>query len=94
MIYFYCDVTSPTERQVQMRVCTDDDGLVLLNGKEVYRHDGPRGLDYDKDIVPITLPAGSSRIFVKVYNRAGMGGVYMRLTELDGRPIEGLTFAP
>ncbi len=94
VVYLYCDVTSPAEQQVQMRVCTDDDGLVLLNGKEVYRHEGPRGLDYDKDIVPITLPAGTSRIVVKVYNRAGMGGVYMRFTNTDGLPLRGLTFTP
>ncbi|NUM52965.1 MAG: hypothetical protein HUU46_04915 [Candidatus Hydrogenedentes bacterium] len=93
-MYLYCDVTSSADRQLQMRVCTDDDGIVRLNDIEVYRHDGPRGLDYDKDIVPVTLPAGTSRIFVKVYNRAGMSGVSLRFTNLDGTPAEGLTFTP
>ncbi|MCC6153753.1 MAG: hypothetical protein IT367_08350, partial [Candidatus Hydrogenedentes bacterium] len=94
VIYLYCDVTSPKEQHVLMQVCTDDDGLVILNGKEIYRHDGPRGLDYDKDFVPTTLPAGTSRIVVKIYNRAGMGGLSMRFTDMRWAPLEGLTFTP
>lgn len=94
VMYLYCDVTSATERNVQMRVCTDDDGLVRINGGEVYRHDGPRGLDYDKDIVPVTLPAGTSRILVKICNRGGMCGVSMRFTDMTGTPLDGLAFAP
>jgi hypothetical protein len=92
--YAVCDVTSPIEQAVQMRLCTDDDAIVRLNGKEVYRFDGPRGLEYDKDIVPITLPQGQSRIEVKLNNRAGMWGLYMRFTGPEGKPLEGLTFAP
>jgi len=92
--YAFCDVTSPAEQKVQMRICSDDDACVRLNGKEVYRFEGVRGLEYDKDVVPITLPAGESRIEAKIYNRAGMWGLFMRFTDLDGRPLEGLRFSP
>jgi hypothetical protein len=92
--YAFCDVTSPAEQKVQMRICSDDDACVRLNGEEVYRFQGVRGLEYDKDVVPITLPAGESRIEAKIYNRAGMWGLFMRFTDLDGRPLEGLRFRP
>jgi hypothetical protein len=77
-----------------MRISTDDDAWVRLNGKEVYRHVGPAGLEFDKDVVPVTLPAGKSRLEVKVFNRAGMWGLFLRFTDREGRPLEGLKFSP
>src|SRR5690606_7405842 len=56
--YAACEVTSPVEQTVQMRLHTDDDAWVRLNDEEVYRFEGTRGLDYDKDAVTVTLPAG------------------------------------
>ncbi|GMV92413.1 MAG: hypothetical protein AMXMBFR82_21910 [Candidatus Hydrogenedentota bacterium] len=92
--YAYCDVTSPIEQTVQMRICTDDDGWVRIDGEEVYRFEGARGLEIDKDIVPVTLPKGTSRIEVKSNNRAGMWGFFMRFTDMNGDPLEGLRFEP
>lgn len=77
-----------------MRFGSDDDAIVWLNGAEVWRHEGQRGVVRDEDIVSVVLPAGESRILVKVYNRVGMWGFFMRFTALDGRPLEGLTFSP
>jgi len=94
LAYAVCDVTSPRTQTVQMRISSDDDARVLLNGKEVYRHSQPGGLDYDKEIVPVTLPTGKSRIEVKIYNRAGMWGLFMRFTDQHGRPLNGLRFSP
>ena len=92
--YAYTELTSPAEQAVQMRFSSDDDATVRLNGKEVFRFEGSGGVDYDKHIVPITLPAGKSRLEVKVHNRAGMWGFYMRFTDLDGNPLKGLEFSP
>ena len=92
--YAFCDVESDTEQTVQMRLCTDDDAWVRLNGEEVYRFDGTRGLDFDKDIVPVTLPKGTSRMLVKSNNRGGMWAIFMRFTDAAGKPLEGLRFSP
>ena len=94
LAYAVCDVTSSHEQNIQMRLCSDDDVWVRLNGEEVYRHHGSRGLEYDKDIVPLTLPAGQSRLEAKVFNRAGMWGLFMRFTDRDGSPLKGLRFSP
>ena len=93
--YMFCDVASPVTQTVQMRICTDDDSIVKLNGKQVYRFDGSRGIEYDKDIVPLTLPEGKSRILVKVHNRKkSMWGLFMRFTDSQGQPLNGLEFSP
>lgn len=92
--YAVCDVTSPRQQVVQMRFCADDDASIRINGREVHRQHGPSGLEYDKDVVPVTLPSGRSRIEVKVHNRAGMWGMFMRFTDPAGRPLKGLRFWP
>jgi len=92
--YTFCDVTSPVAQTVQMRICTDDDAIVTMNGTPIYRFDGTRGMEPDKDVVALTLPEGKSRIRVKVHNREGMWGLFMRFTDAQGRPLNGLEFSP
>ncbi len=94
LAYAYCDIESESEQTVQMRICSDDDVWVRINGKEVYRFTGTRGLDFDKEIVSVTLPKGTSRVEVKSNNRGGMWGIFMRFTDTNGRPLEGLKFSP
>jgi len=94
MAYAVCEVISPTEQFVRLLFCSDDDAIIRQNGKEVYRFQGVRGLEYDKEVIPLTLPAGKSRFEVKVYNRAGMWGLFMRFTDANGRPMTNLQFLP
>jgi hypothetical protein len=92
--YAVCDVQNPAERHVLMAVSSDDDILVKINGAEVYRFEGSGGITRDKYSVPVTLPKGRFRVFVKCHNREGGWGFFLRFTELDGRPLEGLAFDP
>lgn len=94
VVYALCEVSLPEERKVLLNLGSDDDAWVRVNGKEVYRHEGARGLTYDKETIPVTLPAGKSTVLAKVYNRVGMWGLYLRLTDLDGSPLSGVTFSP
>jgi len=92
--YATCTVTSPRAQPVQLRFSSDDDALVWLNGRQVWRHDGPRGVHWDSDLIPLDLPAGESRLLVKVYNRVEQWGLFARFTDPQGRPLEGLSFSP
>ena len=92
--YATCTVTSPRERDVQMRFSSDDAAIVLFNGRRVWRHDGPRGVHWDSDVVPVRLEAGETRILVKVYNGTGQWGFFMRFTDADGKPLANLGFSP
>ena len=94
MAYATCTVWNTSERQVRMYVCTDDDGIVYLNGTEVFRHEGERGVKRDADMVELMLPAGDSRLLVKDYNRKGMWGFFVRFADTDGKPLAGLRFSP
>lgn len=92
--YTYCEIECDAPREVQMRIGSDDDAWVRVNGKGVYRFDGSRGLEADTEIVPVALPAGRSTVLVKCANRGGIWGVFMRFTDADGKPAEGLVFSP
>lgn len=92
--YATCVVASPREQDVQMRYSSDDDAMVWFNGRQVWRHDGPRGVHWDSDVVPVKISAGETRILVKVYNDVGQWGFFMRFTDLNGKPLDGLKFSP
>lgn len=92
--YATCTVTSPRQQEVQLRFGSDDDAIVWLNGREVWRHEGVRGIERDEDTCDVILPPGESRLLVKVCNRHGMWAFFLRFTDLAGRPLEGLTFSP
>ncbi len=92
--YALCEVTSPRSTEVQLRFGSSDDGLVMINGREVHRYEGNRGVHLDSDVVPIKLDAGSNRILVKVLNREGPWGFFIRFTDLEGNPLAGLNFSP
>jgi hypothetical protein len=92
--YAMTRVTSPVEQAVQIRFCSDDDSTVQLNGKQVHRFEGVRGVIWDTDIIDVTLPAGESEIVVKVYNRKGTHGLFMRFTDAAGEPLDNVTFDP
>ncbi len=90
--YALCYVTSPSERKVQLRVGTNDAGKVWL-GKDLvldYPYEGMAELD--RDIIPVTLPKGTTPILLKITNGIHNWGFIFRITDPDGRPAQGLQF--
>jgi hypothetical protein len=94
LAYAAATVTSPKQQDVQLSIGTDDDAVVWLNGREVFRHEGMRGVMRDQDKIPVSLPEGESRLLIKIYNRVGMWAFSVRFLDLDGKPLDGLTFSP
>ncbi len=92
--YGTCQVTSPRSQKVKAAVGSDDDIQVWLDGREIWRHEGSRGLEPDHDRFNLQLPQGTSTILVKVCNRKGMWGYFMRFLDLKGWPLKGLKFSP
>jgi hypothetical protein len=92
--YCTCTVTSPREQVAVLHIGSDDDAILWLNGREVWRHDGERGIHRDEDTARATLPAGTSRILMKVYNRADMWGASLRITDEAGQALDGVVIAP
>lgn len=90
--YAWTTVTSPDEREVQLRFGSDDQAKVWFNGKEVYAYSQFRWAVVDGDIIPVTLKAGKNTILVKVCNEERSWGFYLRVTDADGKPFEDLKF--
>jgi hypothetical protein len=68
--YAVCYIDAAAElADLRMKVGSDDQSKVFLNGKEVYRSDKPRGCRQDDDTVPnITLHQGTNVLVFKIVN--------------------------
>ncbi|MCG3129247.1 MAG: hypothetical protein CHACPFDD_04168 [Phycisphaerae bacterium] len=85
--YYYRTVRSPQERHMRLSLGSDDGIVVWLNGKVVHRSDTPRPLAPDQDSVELALPAGESRLLIKVVNYSGGFGLYFARMEDDALEI-------
>ena len=92
LAYVTCIVVSARPRSLQLRLGHDDDAAAWLGGALVARKRVGQVLYPDQTIVPVELPAGQTRLLVKVANQKGGWGVCARFTEPDGRPAAGLRF--
>ncbi|MFH1739331.1 MAG: hypothetical protein ABIH23_10025, partial [bacterium] len=91
--YALCYVTSPKEEKVQVRVGTNDSGKVWLGEKLIldYAQEGTAYLD--REIIPVTLSAGTTPILLKICNGDNNWGFVFRVTDVDGRPAKGLRYS-
>jgi len=83
-------VHSPEARQVQFRTGSDDDLKVWLNGQLILNRNIGRYASKDQDKVSASLKSGSNEILLKVCNRTGSWGFYMRITNEAGQPYKDL----
>ena len=88
--YAFATVTSPDEREAQIRFDSDDQGKVFLNGKEVVTNTGAHSAVMDRYTVPVTLKPGENSILVKVCNEEVKWEFCLRITDPDGKPFTDL----
>jgi hypothetical protein len=95
------DIAAPARTDAVLNMGWDDGAIVYLNGEIVfdrraYPESGHGMLFKDRnnfeETVPITLPAGRSRLAVVSINLRGVWGVNVRITDACGWPIEGIRF--
>jgi C-terminal processing protease CtpA/Prc len=87
-------VQSPDERQVQLRIGSDDGVKVWLNGELVLSRNIDRAAALDQDIIPATLRKGRNQLLLKICNRLYSWSFYMRITDPAGKPYDDLRFLP
>ncbi|NIA13989.1 MAG: hypothetical protein GWP08_07905 [Nitrospiraceae bacterium] len=88
--YAACFVTSPTERDVLVKLGTNDSGKLWIGGKLVFEH-AQEGTAYlDRDIVSVRLPAGTTPILLKICNGENNWGFVFRITDPAGGAIDDL----
>ena len=93
MAYARTTVTVPDERKAQIRLGSDDQAKVWLNGEEVFAYSESRSAAMDQNTIPVTLKAGENSILVKICDEIGFWGFYLRLTDADGIPFTDLAFS-
>ncbi|MEM2251424.1 MAG: hypothetical protein QW626_04940, partial [Candidatus Hadarchaeales archaeon] len=80
--YAFTVIYSPSKKTVELRVGSDDSVKVWINGKLVHSNRVVRAAAPDQDIIPdIRLEEGTNTILVKVCNKAGGWGFYLRILE-------------
>jgi tetratricopeptide (TPR) repeat protein len=90
--YAVCYVHADTDRNLLLRVGSDDQAKVYLNGREVYRSSEARPLALDEDEVPLELRQGWNVLVFKVVNEHSGWAGSLHIVAKDGRPAEGLRF--
>jgi WD40 repeat protein/serine/threonine protein kinase len=93
--YAVCYLSSPAElHDLVMRVGSDDQSKIYLNGQEIYRYaPGGRGMAglLDSDVVAgVELKKGLNAIVFKVVQKEGGWAGSIRFTQADGRPVHGI----
>lgn len=91
--YALCWVSSPKRQAAQIRIGTNDFGKVWLGNELVYAYPHEGSAILDRDIVPVTLPKGTTPILVKVCNGQGRWAFVFRITDPHGALLENVTLA-
>lgn len=74
-----------------MKVGSDDQAKVYLDGKELYRQAVARSYRPDQDALPgLDLKAGLHVLVFKVVNETGAWQGSIRFTDRDGQPVPGI----
>jgi hypothetical protein len=80
-----------------MKVGSDDEAKIYLNGEEIYRFAARRSYVPDQDVVAgVRLRAGLNVLVFKVVNEANDWQGSIRFTDAAGQPVKGIkvTLAP
>ncbi|MBI3117490.1 MAG: DUF4838 domain-containing protein [Candidatus Hydrogenedentes bacterium] len=93
--YALCWVTNPGgPRDVMFRAGSNDSLKIFLNGQEIWSNKIERVAAADADLIPVTLPVGTSQILLKIGQTALNWGFYFRITERGAEAVPpGLSIA-
>jgi len=88
--YALCYVVSEKKVQAQLRIGTNDSGKAWVGGELVYDYPYEGTAYLDRDVVPVTLPAGKTPVLVKVCNGQLNWGFALRFTDESGDALDDL----
>ncbi len=83
---------SPEERQVQIRVGTDEACKLWLNGELIVQRYYHQDAVVDRDIVTVVLRPGYNKLLIKVTNSDLDWGFYFRITDESGNGFYDITY--
>jgi hypothetical protein len=86
-------VTVEEEMKVKLKLGSDDQAKVYINGKEVVKVSAERPLNLDDDTAEVTLSKGVNTIVVKLVNVQVDWAFSLRFVDKDDKPVTGLKIA-
>lgn len=90
VIYLCAYVYCPDDRKAQVRLGSDDDYKLWVNGKFVGQKAINRGPKIDDEILPVELCKGLNTVLMKVCERAAGTAAVLRFTDEKGNPMTDL----
>lgn len=87
-VYAYAEVTLPKDRNLMLKVGSNDGFKCFLNGKEVGRFDGGRAYAPDQDELKVNGKKGVNKILLKITQMGAAWAFSARLTDLENAPID------
>jgi hypothetical protein len=92
LAYAACYIQSDTARNdIQMKVGSQGESKIYLNGKEIYRHNKPRKFVADQDtVMGVALKAGTNVVVFKVVSVDTIWRASLRFTDDAGQPVKGI----
>jgi hypothetical protein len=84
-------VTAPDMmKDLKMKIGSDDQCKVWLNGKEVFKYTDERSADKDQDTVDVSLQKGVNVLVAKVVNVKADWSFCVRFTDKKDKPLTNL----
>ena len=76
---------------LKLKIGSDDEARVYLNGKELLKHTEARAAEKDQDTVEdVTLKKGINTLILKVVNESEEWSACARFTDKDDKPVTGI----
>jgi hypothetical protein len=88
--YAVCYIRAEEERNnLQVKMGSNDQGKVYLNGKVLLKTSEPRSLEQDNDVARnVTLNKGVNVVVFKIFNEGGSDWQgCLRFTDASGKPV-------
>ncbi len=85
---------SEKERDLEIRLGSDDGICVWFNNQLKFKKDVTRPAQFDKDIIKVRFVKGWNKILVKTAENWGSWGFYFRITDSNGNTPGDITFDP
>jgi hypothetical protein len=89
--YAFCYMESPTAQKIKVRIGSDDDHKVWLNGKLLGGVNKSQGVIPDNFIYDAELQRGLNRLLLKVVDRTHGYGFCLALSDRENRPLRDVT---
>jgi hypothetical protein len=90
LVYATCWLESDGEKDIELRVGSDDGYRLWLGGKRIREVREKRRCERDRDRIPVRLSAGKQLVLLKVYNIDAGFEMMLRVTTSDGQRAPGV----